>query len=247
MAIETTVTKKQYDDVQKLYAGLAAFRKDTLDCIEKTEKISDPVERRSAIKEIQDGLSMFLDSTPDDSILYSLNSSAAARRVFPIVNGMTTTLSNESAESFASKAQTVRKGLCELLDRSKESYTQASATATSRGTPPITVPKGLMTDVARIFEAMKSAEIISTKTETQQILQMFFREKTSMEAIEANKKVESLFNTAKSKMKRPDGDNAKSRNTQLRDFIKQLINDMNESGLDEIERHLEQTRTKHRK
>ena len=76
--------------------------------------------------------------------------------------------------------------------------------------------KSSITDIVRIFESMKKAGIISSKTTTKQIAELFFTE--VMDLISFEKK----YNAAKSKI---DNYNHSSNSTELINFIKLLTED----------------------
>lgn len=76
--------------------------------------------------------------------------------------------------------------------------------------------KSSITDIVRIFESMKKAGIISTKTTTKQIAELFFTE--VMDLISFEKK----YNAAKSKI---DNYNHSSNSNELINFLKLLTED----------------------
>jgi hypothetical protein len=89
-----------------------------------------------------------------------------------------------------------------------------------------------LVDIARIFEAMKEAGIISTKTEVSQIAQVFFSD-----ALDRNKFV-TKYNATKSDFK---NNMTNSNSAELLDFIKILISnslDKKKSELLELEKHI---------
>lgn len=89
-----------------------------------------------------------------------------------------------------------------------------------------------LVDITRIFEAMKKAGIISTKTEVLQIAQIFFSD-----ALERNKFI-TKYNSTKSDFKK---NFTNSNSAELLDFIKILISssyDKKESELLELEKHI---------
>ncbi len=89
-----------------------------------------------------------------------------------------------------------------------------------------------LVDIARIFEAMKNAGIISTKTEVSQIAQIFFTD-----TLERTKFI-TKYNSTKSDIKK---NFTNSNSTELVEFVKILISssfDKKGSELLELEKHI---------
>jgi hypothetical protein len=98
--------------------------------------------------------------------------------------------------------------------------------------------KSSLTDVVRIFEAMKKAEIIFNKTEVKQFAQLFYSE--PIEKLNFERK----YNSAKSRIIK---EKSSSNSKELVEFIKYLCEDgliRKDSEIDEIIKHLEQIQKK---
>lgn len=94
------------------------------------------------------------------------------------------------------------------------------------------------TDITRIFEAMKKAKIISTKTEVTQIARIFFAKPLEQ------KKFQAGYNAKKNKLEK---EKSNSNSQELLNFLKILIKEgfsKKDKDLEELLNHIEELQKK---